>query len=69
MAKFHCNVYFLYVFPVEVEADTMEEAYDEAYQMAESAHTEELEYVGYDGGTIAEIVDGKLDYSTLTDMD
>lgn len=69
MAKFQCNVYFMYVFPVEVEAETMEDAYNEAYQIAESAHTEDLEYVGYNGGNIAEIVNGKIDYDTMRDMD
>lgn len=69
MAMFQCNVYFMYVFPVEVEADTMEEAYDKAYQMAESAHTEDLEYVGYEGGNASEIVNGKVDLDTERDMD
>lgn len=69
MAKFHCNVYYEYVYSVDVDAETMEEAYDKAYQLADSACTEDLEYVGYNGGNIAEIVNGKIDYDTQRDMD
>lgn len=69
MAKFHCNVYYEYVFSVNVEAENRNEAYDIAYQLALSAHREDLEYVGYNGGSIAEIVDGKIDFSTRRDID
>ena len=69
MEKFHCNVYYEYVYSVDVDAETMEEAYDKAYQLADSAHTEDLDYVGYNGGNIAEIVNGKIDYGTQRDMD
>lgn len=68
MAKFHCNVYYQYVFSVNVEAENQDEAYDKAYQLADAACTEDLEYVGYNGGNIAEIVNGEIDFTTQRDM-
>lgn len=69
MAKFHCNVYYEYVYSVDVDAETMEEAYDKAYQLADSAYTEDLDYVGYNGGNVAQIVNGMIDFTTQRDMD
>ena len=69
MAKFHCNVYYEYAFSVDVEAENQDEAYDKAFQLANAAHTEDLQYVGYNGGSIAEIVNGKIDFSTRREMD
>lgn len=69
MAKFHCNVYYEYVFSVDVEAENQDEAYDKAYQLAEDAHTEDLDYVGYNGGNVAQFVNGMVDFTTQRDMD
>lgn len=52
MAKFKVNCYYTYVGSVEVEADTIEEAYDKGYAECDKMGTEDLSYVGYTDGEV-----------------
>lgn len=54
MPKFKVNCYYTYVGTVEVEADTIEEAFDKGYNQCTDMATDELSYVGY---TDAEVID------------
>lgn len=54
MAKFKVNCYYTYVGSVEVEADTIEEAYDKGYAECDKMVTDDLSYVGY---LNAEVID------------
>lgn len=69
MAKYLCNVYYEYVYTVEVEADDENDAFDKAFDKSQEATTEDLDYVGYNGGNVAKIVNGKVDLDTIVDMD
>ena len=52
MAKFKVNCYYTYVGSVEVEADTIEEAYDKGYAECVKMGTDDLSYVGYTDGEV-----------------
>lgn len=52
MAKFKVNCYYTYVGSVEVEADTIEEAYDKGYAECDKMGTDDLSYVGYTDGEV-----------------
>lgn len=69
MRTYHCNVYFEYVYSVNVEAETEEEAFNKAYEMAEDANFSELNYVGYAGGNTYKVVNGKIDLGSFKEMD
>ena len=59
MPKFRCNVYHEYCYTTEVEAKTMEEAYDKAFAEADKAPISNFEWSGYKGGNATEIVNGE----------
>lgn len=69
MAKYLCNVYYEYVYTVEVEADNENDAFDKAFDISQDATIEDLDYVGYNGGNVATLVNGKVDLDTIVDMD
>lgn len=52
MAKYKVNCYYTYVGSVEVEADTIEEAYDKGYEICDKMHSDELDFVGYTDGEV-----------------
>lgn len=52
MAKFKVNCYYTYVGSVEVEADSIEEAYDKGYNVCEKMGTDDLSFVGYLDGEV-----------------
>lgn len=52
MATYKVKVYYEYAVEVNVEADTMEEAYDKAYEIADNHSMEDLHYIGYKGGEV-----------------
>lgn len=52
MAKYKVKVYYEYAVEVEVDADTMETAYDKAYEIADNHTIEDLHYIGYNGGEV-----------------
>jgi hypothetical protein len=52
MAKFKVNCYYTYVGSVEVEADTIEEAYDKGYAECDKMGTDDLSYIGYTDGEV-----------------
>ena len=54
MAKFRVNCYYTYVGTTEVEADTIEEAYDKGFEICDQMRSDELNYVDY---TDAEVID------------
>lgn len=54
MPKFKVNCYYTYVGTVEVEAGSIEDAFDKGYNQCEDMATDELSYVGY---TDAEVID------------
>lgn len=54
MAKFKVNCYYTYVGSVEVEAETLDEAFDKGYELCDKMSSDELDYVGY---TDAEVID------------
>jgi hypothetical protein len=56
MAKFTVKCYYTYVGSVEVEAETLDEAFDKGYELCDKMSSEELDYVGY---TDAEVIDEK----------
>lgn len=68
MGTYRCNVYYEYVYSVEVDAETQEEAFDKAYEMAESVNSADLDYVGYAGGSVYTVVNGKIDLGSLKQM-
>lgn len=46
MAKYNVRCYYTYCAMVEVEANSIEEAADMAYEIAENMPTDELEFAG-----------------------
>lgn len=52
MAKYKVNCYYTYVGSVEVEADTIEEAYDKGYAECDKMGTDDLSYLGYTDGEV-----------------
>lgn len=52
MAKFKVNCYYSYVGSVEVEADTIEEAYEKGYAECDKMETDDLSFVGYTDGEV-----------------
>ena len=52
MAKFKVNCYYTYVGSVEVEADTIEEAFNKGYAECDKMGTDGLSYVGYTDGEV-----------------
>lgn len=56
MAKFTVKCYYTYVGSVEVEAETLDEAFDKGYELCDKMLSDELDYVGY---TDAEVIDEK----------
>ena len=52
MAKFKVNCYYSYVGRVEVEAETIEEAFDKGYAECDNMITEDLSFVGYTDGEV-----------------
>jgi hypothetical protein len=52
MAKYKVKVYYEYAVEVEVEADTMESAYDKAFEIGDTHTLEDLHYIGYNGGEV-----------------
>lgn len=52
MTKFKVNCYYTYVGSVEVEADTIEEAYDKGYAECAKMGTDDLSYLGYTDGEV-----------------
>lgn len=52
MAKFKVNCYYTYVGSVEVEADTIEEAYDKGYAECDKMGTDDLSFMGYTDGEV-----------------
>lgn len=54
MAKFKVNCYYTYVGSVEVEAETLDEAFDKGFELCDKMSSDELDYVGY---TDAEVID------------
>ena len=54
MAKFTVKCYYTYVGSVEVEAETLDEAFDKGYELCDKMSSDELDYVGY---TDAEVID------------
>lgn len=52
MTKFKVNCYYTYVGSVEVEADTIEEAYDKGYAECDKMGTDDLSFVGYTDGEV-----------------
>lgn len=59
MAKFKVKCYYTYVGSVEVEADTIEEAYDKGYAECTKMGTDDLSYVGYADGEVID-PDGEI---------
>ena len=59
MAKFKVNCYYSYVASVEVEADTIEEAYAKGYNECEGIGTDEFSFVGYTDGEVID-ADGNI---------
>jgi hypothetical protein len=59
MAKFKVNCYYTYVGSVEVEADSIEEAYDKGYKVCEEMGTDDLSFVGYTDGEVID-KDGEI---------
>lgn len=56
MPKYKVKCYYQYVGSVEVEADSIEEAYDKGFEICDKMSTNELDYVDY---MDAEVVDEK----------
>jgi hypothetical protein len=56
MPKYKVNCYYQYVGSVEVEADSIEEAYDKGFEICDKMSTNELDYVDY---MDAEVIDEK----------
>jgi hypothetical protein len=54
MPKFIVKCYYQYVGSVEVEADSIEEAYDKGFEICDKMSTKELDYVNY---LDAEVID------------
>lgn len=54
MAKYIVRCYYQYVGRVEVEADSVEEAYNKGYAICDDMTTEELDYVDYMDGEVEE---------------
>ena len=54
MAKFKVNCYYTYVGSVEVEADTIEEAYEKGYNYCTDMTTDDLSFCGYTDGTVTD---------------
>ena len=54
MAKYEVKCYYQYVGSVEVEADSIEEAYEKGFAICDKMHTQDLDYVDY---MDAEVVD------------
>lgn len=54
MAKYEVKCYYQYVGSVEVEADSIEEAYEKGFAICDKMSTEDLEYVDY---MDAEVID------------
>ena len=54
MAKFKVNCYYTYVGSVEVEADTIEEAFEKGYELCTEMGTDDLSYIGYTDGEVIE---------------
>lgn len=54
MAKYKVKCYYTYVGSVEVEADSIDDAYDKGYDICDQMPTEDLDYVCYD---VAEVID------------
>jgi hypothetical protein len=54
MAKFKVNCYYTYVGIVEVEADTIEEAYEKGYNHCTDMPTDELCFCGYTYSTVTD---------------
>lgn len=54
MAKFTVKCYYTYVGSVEVESETLDEAFDKGYELCDKMSSDELDYVGY---TDAEVID------------
>lgn len=52
MAKYKVKVYYEYAMEVEVEADNINNAYDKAYEIAETHDRDDLHYIGYNGGEV-----------------
>lgn len=59
MAKFKVKCYYTYVGSVEVEADSIEEAYDKGYKVCEKMETDDLSFVGYLDGEVIDS-DGEI---------
>lgn len=55
MEKFKVNCYYTYCGCVEVEADTIEEAYEKGYDICSNMTTDDLYFCGYNGtGTVTD---------------
>lgn len=54
MAKFKVNCYYTYCGCVEVEADTIEEAYEKGYDICSNMTTDDLYFCGYTDGTVTD---------------
>lgn len=52
MAKFTVNCYYTFVGSVEVEADSIDEAYEQGYAICQEMPSNELEYCGYTDATV-----------------
>lgn len=59
MAKFKVNCYYQYVGSVEVEADTIEEAYNKGFEICDNMSTDELDYLNYIDGEVID-AEGKI---------
>lgn len=59
MAKFTVNCYYTYVATVEVEADSIEEAYEKGYNFCTDMPIDEHQFSGYSGGTVVD-EDGEI---------
>lgn len=54
MAKFKVHCYYEFVGIVEVEADSIEDAFEKGFELCDGMSIEDLKYVGY---TDAEVID------------
>ena len=54
MAKYIVKCYYQYVGSVEVEADSIEDAYNKGFEICEDMYTSDLDYVDY---IDAEVID------------
>lgn len=59
MAKYKVNCYYQFVGSVEVEADSLDEAFEKGFEICDKMESEDLTYVNYLDGEVMDS-DGEI---------